>query len=689
MTRTVNEAQADLMARRRASERDVKRPDEKPSRARKKRCGDSLEAFLRVYMPGTFALPFGADHMTMIGVLERALRRGGQFAFAMPRGSGKTSICEGAALWAVLYGHRQYVVLIAATAEQAGKMIESLRAEIDCNDKLSRDHWDAVGPLRALEGSATRARAQTVEGERVHAEFKTAKIVFPQIEGSPASGCIIESRGLTGHLRGLRHKTADGKTRRPDFALVDDPQTDESARSLTQCDDREALLCGTVLGLAGPRKKIAAVCPCTVIERGDLADRLLDGKRHPEWQGQRARMVYDWPAAQGTLWKEYAELRREGMRQGDGGKGADEFYRARRAEMDAGARVGWEHRYNGDELSAIQSAENLLIDRGERVFGAEFQNDPIQARPSVYELSADVVLSRLNGMPRLTVPPSAPWVVAFIDVNVARGLHWAAVAYGQDFAGWVLDYGRYPPDGSPLFTKDRSAGETEAQAIYRGLTEVATLILSREFRREDGTQVGVDRILVDCGYQMDVVFNWMRAQRRPQQISCSRGYGSRTYRPTHAIGRPGEGWHWTDYARKGRVLCQNADPWRMHAQKAFMLPPGAPGSLSLYGEEPAVHRDLARHVVAETLAEFNPGERMDFYLWYQKPNEPNDWLDCLTGCCVAASTLGASIVGKGARVELPAGPPAVAGAAVAKPVSVPRQSWIRGGGSRGNWATRW
>ena len=677
------------MEKRRRKERDIERPDgTAPNRRRKARTEGSLADWLRTYMPMTFHLPWSPDHLAVLATLERALERGGQFAVAMPRGSGKTSICEAAALWAVLTGRRRYVVLVAATGEAALKMLASIRVEIENNDKLFRDYWPAVGPLRALEGSPVRAIGQTFDGERTHAELKKERIVFPCVESSPASGAVLEARGLTGNLRGLKAKSPDGKTLRPDFVLVDDPQTDESARSPGQCDDREELMAGAVLGLAGPRRRIAAACPCTVIERNDLADRLLDRKRHPEWQGQRTRLIYDWPAEQDGLWREYAELRREGLAGGDGGAAATEFYRERRAAMDTGARVGWEHRYDASELSALQHAENLRIDRGERAFSAEFQNDPIAVRPSVYELRAELVLSRVSGMPRLTVPQNAAWLCAFCDVNVSRGLHWAAVAFGKDFAGWVVDYGAFPADGTPLCPRDRSGGETEAQAIYRGLGAVAETILAREFAREDGSPVAVDRLLVDCGYQMDCVFNWVRAQRRPQQIACSRGYACKTYRPSHPIGRIGEGWHWTDYSRKGRVLAQNSDPWRMHAQKAFLLSPGAPGSLCLYGDDGAIHRDFARHVVAEALVDFSSGDRMDFYSWYVKPGEPNDWLDCLTGCCVAASTLGASLTGRAERVE--GAPQTTAGQVSATERKPPqRGNWVLGTGGANTWATRW
>ena len=84
-----------------------------------------------------------------------------------------------------------------------------------------------------------------------------------------------------------------------------DPQTDESARSLSQCANREAILAGAVLGLAGPGKKISGIMPCTVIRPDDMADNILDRDKHPEWNGERTKMVYAFPADE-KLWDEYA-----------------------------------------------------------------------------------------------------------------------------------------------------------------------------------------------------------------------------------------------------------------------------------------------------------------------------------------------------------------------------------------------
>lgn len=93
--------------------------------------------------------------------------------------------------------------------------------------------------------------------------------MLPTITGSAASGAILKVAGITGRIRGMKHQAAEGDSFRPDLVILDDPQTDESARSLSQCQGRESILAGAVLGLAGPGRKISGIMPCTVIRPGD------------------------------------------------------------------------------------------------------------------------------------------------------------------------------------------------------------------------------------------------------------------------------------------------------------------------------------------------------------------------------------------------------------------------------------
>ncbi|HUT56537.1 MAG TPA: hypothetical protein VNA25_01540 [Phycisphaerae bacterium] len=119
---------------------------------------------------------------------------------------------------------------------------------------------------RQLERIHDRAGGQTLDGEPTRIHWTVDKVVMPTVAGSPASGAILVVTGLEGgNIRGQKHKLADGHVVRPDLAIIDDPQTTESAWSESQSARREALLAGDVLGMAGPGKKIAAILCATVI----------------------------------------------------------------------------------------------------------------------------------------------------------------------------------------------------------------------------------------------------------------------------------------------------------------------------------------------------------------------------------------------------------------------------------------
>ncbi len=61
------------------------------------------------------------------------------FALAMARGSGKSSIAEVACIWAVLYGHRNFVCLIGSDEGHACDMLDSIKTELDSNELLLAD----------------------------------------------------------------------------------------------------------------------------------------------------------------------------------------------------------------------------------------------------------------------------------------------------------------------------------------------------------------------------------------------------------------------------------------------------------------------------------------------------------------------------------------------------------------------
>jgi len=580
---------------------------------------------------------------------------------AMPRGSGKTTICECACIWAVLNGHREFVCLIGSDEGHAMDMLDSIKMELDGNDELLADYPEVCFPIQCLEGIANRCNGQLHNGQRTHIGWTAREIVLPTIPGSEASGAIIKVAGITGRIRGMKYKRADGKTVRPSLVVLDDPQTDESARSLSQCATRESILAGAVLGLSGPGKKISGIMPCTVIRPGDMADNILDRDRHPEWDGERTRMVYSFPANE-KLWDKYAELRAEGLRAGDGGKSATEYYAEHRAEMDAGAVIAWPERFNHDELSAIQHAMNLKL-QDEAAFFAEYQNEPLPEEDTDDDLlTADQIAAKTNGMPRGAIPIGCNHLTMFIDVQ-QKLLFFVVAAWESDFTGYVVDYGTYPDQKRAYFTL-RDARRSLAivhkgtgleGSIYAGLESLTGDYLGREWPRDDGAALKIERCLIDAnwGSSTDVVYQFCRQSRHAAVLIPSHGkfVGASSIPFSEYKRKPGDriGHNWRIPNVRGkraiRHVLFDTNYWKSFLQARLQVAMGDRGCLSLFGDKPVTHRMFAEHLTAEYRVR-TEGRGRTVDEWKARPEQPdNHWLDCLVGCAVSASIQGAVLLG--------------------------------------------
>ena len=628
---------------------------------RRERASAGFRTFCQEYFPLTFSLKWSPDHMKVMGKIEQAVLQGGLFALAMPRGSGKTSLCEAACLWAILTGAREFVCLIGSDEGHAADMLDAIKTELECNDLLLEDFPEVVHPVRCLEGIANRCAGQTYRGERTHIEWTAREIVLPTVPGSRASGAIIKVAGITGRIRGMKYKRPDGKSMRPSLVVLDDPQTDESARSLSQCQTRESILAGAVLGLAGPGRKISGIMPCTVIRPGDMADRILDRDAHPEWNGERTKMVYAFPEEK-DLWARYAEIRAESLRNDGGGREATEFYRAHREAMDAGAVVAWPERHNEDELSAVQHAINLKL-QDEAAFWAEYQNEPLpEDEGDADMLSADDVAAKTNGLPRGTVPVGCDHVTMFIDVQ-QKLLFFLVAAWQSDFTGYVVDYGTYPDQKRSYFTLS-DAQRTLARAapgaglegsIYAGLEKLTAQYLAREWRRDDGAMLRIDRCLIDAnwGQSTDVVYQFCRQSEHAAVLLPSHGryVGAAGVPFTEYKRKRGDrvGHHWRIPSVQGRRAVRHVvldtNYWKSFVHARLKVSMGDGGCLSLFGRRPDQHRMLSEHLTSEYRVR-TQGRGRTVDEWKVRAGKPdNHWLDCLVGCAVAASVQGAVLYG--------------------------------------------
>ena len=454
------------------------------------------------------------------------------------------------------------------------------------------------------------------------------------------------------------HVRPDGVSIRPTLVIIDDPQTDQSARSPSQVHECLSVINGAILNLAEPGRRIAAVMPCTVIRKGDLADTILDREKHPEWQGERTKMVYAFPTDT-KLWAEYAGLRSDSLRNDGDGHEATEFHRQHREAMDAGAVVAWPARYNPDELSAVQHAMNLRL-RSEAAFFAEYQNEPLPEGVDDAELmTADAIAAKTNGHARGHVPLGAGHLTAFVDVQ-ATLLYWLVAAWEDDFTGYVLDYDAYPDQKRAYFTLRNARrtlmlvhkGAGQEGAIYAGLEVLTGGLLAREWRRADGAAMKIERCLIDAnwGNSTDVVYQhcWQSPYAALLLPSHGRDVGASSVPFSEHKRKAGDrvGLHWRIASAPGlrtvRHVIIDTNYWKSFVHARLAVAMGDRGCLSLFspgrGED---HRLLADHLTAEYRVK-TEGRGRAVDEWKAKPGTPdNHWLDCVVGCAVAGNIQGA------------------------------------------------
>jgi hypothetical protein len=628
---------------------------------RRKKALASLRNFCEIYFPETFPLEWSLDHLKVLTKLETAIREGGQYAIAMSRGFGKSSICEIAAIWALFTGLHQFVCLIGAESGHAIAMLDSIKVELESNPLLLADFPEIVYPIHRMENIAQRTKGQTHKGKPTHMEWSSDVLVLPSIEKSLASGGIIRTAGLGARVRGMKFKRSDGKPVRPTLVILDDPQTDDSARSPSQVQKRVELVNGAVLNLAGPGKKIAAVMPCTVIQQNDLADQVLNVKLFPTWQGERMKLVYKWPDRM-DMWETYIQMRRDSLEQGGRGEAANEYYKQNQAVMDEGSVCGWKWFFKPpEEISAIQCAINLRFRdaASERAFMAEQQNEPL---PPIEEMRggriwAFTTLEHLNGLPKGQVPLNATTLTSFIDVQ-GEALFWLVAAWENNFTGHIVDYDAFPDQSQDYFTLDsikRKLSDLYPNAglegaIYAALGSLTSKLLTKEYVREDGAGMRIKRCLIDAnwGDSTEVVKKFCRQSAYSGLITPSHG------RAVGASGVPFSeykrksndkiGLNWRIPGRVGKEMVQHVlwdgNFWKTFIMHRVNVSMGDPGALTVFGRDERVHVMLRDHILAEYPIE-TTGRGRTVHEWQPRVvARDNHWFDCLVGSYVAASMEG-------------------------------------------------
>jgi predicted phage terminase large subunit-like protein len=279
-------------------------------------------------------------------------RRGAYLAVAAPRGHAKSTIVTLAyVLWCLVYGFEQLVVVVSGTADQASKLLDHAKRQLETNPLLQSDFPEISQPRRIVP-------------------WKKGTILLP-------SGAMLASYSAGQNLRGIRH----GK-HRPTLIIADDVEDKLKVASEEQRQNLSDWFNSTLLKAGTPTTNVVVVG--TVFHHDSLLANLLTPAKSPGWKGMKYKAVLEF-SDRPELWEHWASILR-GQEQFGGKTGADpaRAYLAENAAAMGSGRVLWPEAYSYDHLMQIRLRE------GEAAFQAELQNEPLDPQQCIFS-SANMI----------------------------------------------------------------------------------------------------------------------------------------------------------------------------------------------------------------------------------------------------------------------------------------------------------
>lgn len=627
--------------------------------ARRESCRDDFGLFCKTYFPGTFRHEWSPVHKRLIELITMVVLVGALLAMGIPRGWGKTSLCVRGVIWAVAYRHHTFVMLIAASNEGAKQLIADIRTELESNPLLNEDFPELCRPIAELGGINQRGKAQLCQGQRTKVFGSDFELRLGDVCGQ--HGAIIRAGGiLSSNIRGARH-VVNGSVLRPTLGLVDDPQTEASAASKRSCYRRERVIQAALPGLPGAGEAWSCLMTMTVIEPGDVADRVLDRDKHPDWHGVRHRALEGMPDDDAMEhWYAWNQIREDCLRRDEELTRAHKYYRKNKAAMNSGVEIVWKDGYDPDRFvdPLEQSMDWFFRDR--QGFWSELMNHPagfeLEGRPV---LDRDTVAHRVHHLPWDAVPMGAEFVTAFADVQ-GKCLWYEVRAWAPDSTSWVLSYGTWPGQPRQYYTLADikltldSAYPKHATLQARltvAIKDLFSMLFDREWKREDGHTLRLNVGAVDANWETETVKKAVRASGLSGRLIPTHG---RSFRPPKLSindlpkkdgDRCGSFWRLRSPKEKDAIrhFLYDVDFWKSFHRDRLLIPQESLGSISLpAGRDHAMYAD---HMLAETSSMIRDvTSQRTVEVWEHRPERPdNHLLDCGVGNDMLGAMLGCQL----------------------------------------------
>jgi hypothetical protein len=196
---------------------------------RKSKAKLSLKAFCNIYLKNHFTAGFSELHEDIFKACDSPppKYRGKRVARIAPRKFGKTTIISLALpLHRLCYQTKRFILILGESREVAEGNLSTLTQEIENNELIMRD-FPHMRPKRDAKGQLDKWTDRQI---------------------TLSDGATVMARGLATRMRGIKHG-AD----RPDLAILDDPESPETADTFLKRHRHKRWFGGTFMGLGGSK----------------------------------------------------------------------------------------------------------------------------------------------------------------------------------------------------------------------------------------------------------------------------------------------------------------------------------------------------------------------------------------------------------------------------------------------------
>lgn len=221
-----------------------------------------VKQFCLQYLPHHFSDSFCEMHEDIFAICDALGPRPHRVRAARiaPRKFGKTTIISlGLVLYALAYQLRHFILLIGESATTAEANLATISQEIETNEQLLKD-FPHLTPAMDQRGQTTK--------------WTDRQIVC-------ANSATVLAKGMGARMRGVKYRQL-----RPDLAVLDDPESPETADTFLKRQRHKRWFGGTFMGLGATDWDVILI--------GNLPHHdclIADVVRSKEWDGRLWRAI--------------------------------------------------------------------------------------------------------------------------------------------------------------------------------------------------------------------------------------------------------------------------------------------------------------------------------------------------------------------------------------------------------------